>query len=651
MSCKKWASLFLAGALLFSAAGCGAGAGETEPGSTASPAAEAADASEWITDRDKEIGYDESGAISITLSGEGIVCNSPLVEVSGSTATITGEGTFLLSGSLTDGQIIVDAEKSDEIQLVLDGVDIHCGTSAAIYVRQADKVFITLAGGSKNSLSNTSAFVDIDENNIDSVIFSKDDLTLNGEGTLTVQAVYGHGIVSKDSLVIASGTYNITAESHAISGKDSVSIGDGTFTLVSGKDGIHGENKDDAALGTVYISGGDFRITSGGDGISASATLQIDSGAFQIQAGGGSGNGESHQETFDLWGGTTEETETASMKGIKAGGDILILGGIFTVDAADDALHSNSNVEVQDGTFTISTGDDGIHGDGNTVISGGTITVTESYEGIEGQTVYISGGKISLLAKDDGLNAAGGTDSSGFGGRFQDGFAGDDGCEIHISGGTVYVNAGGDGIDSNGSLTVSGGEVYVSGPTDSGNGALDYNTEGTISGGIFVAVGASGMAQNFGSTSTQGSILVDFPEMCDGAVTLQDQAGNVLLSFTPEKAYSSVVVSCPEIQTGQTYTLTAGEQSTQVEMTGLLYSSGGMGGGMPGGRGGMSGGKEMSGFPEGDPGGRGGPGGDAMQPEGTPPEDMDTPPGNIGTPPGDTGTLPEGPIGGPGSRA
>ena len=162
--------------------------------------------SEMFTDRDMEIGYDEDTSTFITLSGDSISCQSNAVQISGSIATINEEGTYILSGSLEDGTIIVDAEDTDKIQLVLNGVEITSSTSAAIYVREADKVFITTASGTENLLANGGEYVAIDDNNIDAAIFSKADLTLNGAGILTINAAAGHGIVSKDDLVLTSGT-------------------------------------------------------------------------------------------------------------------------------------------------------------------------------------------------------------------------------------------------------------------------------------------------------------------------------------------------------------------------------------------------------------------------------------------------------------
>lgn len=262
---------------------------------------------DMFTERDLDVGYDESSAVKINLADDSTTVTvgddteadvsetdetkvaSSGVSISGNIITISKEGTYVLSGALSEGQIVVDAD-SAKVQLVLDNVDITCASSAAIYVKNADKTFITLAEGSENILMNTAEYEAIDDNNIDAVIFSKDDLTLNGKGTLTINSEYGHGIVSKDDLKLVSGTCNITAKKHALSGKDSVRIAAGTYNLTSGKDGIHSENADDDEKGFVYIASGDFTIESTGDGIDASYVVQIDDGDFEITAGGGAEN-------------------------------------------------------------------------------------------------------------------------------------------------------------------------------------------------------------------------------------------------------------------------------------------------------------------------------------------------------------------------
>ena len=603
------------------------------------------DTADMFTNRDYEVGYDESESTAIALKGSTAECSSDAVEISGSTVTITEEGTYILSGTLK-GMIVVNAEKTDKLQLVLDGVSIESETSAAIYILQADKVFLTLAPDSANTLKNGGTFTAIDDNNIDAVIFSKEDLTLNGQGSLTIASPAGHGVVSKDDLVVTSGTYSITAASHGLSGKDSVRIAGGTFDITAGKDGIHAENSDDTTLGFVYILNGTFQFTAEGDGVSAASNLQVDGGSFTLVTGGGSatvtqsssgewswgrggGRGQMGGETMveppdgtagdpqgdgSMAAQTDSSTDSVSAKGLKAGTALLVNAGSFHIDSADDALHSNGSLTVNGGTFEMATGDDGMHADEQLAITGGTINITKSYEGIEGLTITISGGEITLVSSDDGLNAAGGNDQSGFGGFGGFGgngeFGGSSDCWIRITGGLVNINASGDGIDSNGMLYVDGGEIYVSGPSDNGNGALDYDSDAVITGGTLVAAGASGMAQNFGTSSTQGSMLVSTGSQSAGStITLTDSNGNELLSFQAAKAYDCVVISCSEIVQGATYTVSAGGSSTEVTMDSLIYGSGGMGGGMNGNPGGMNGGpggmNGGSGGTNGGPGGRG----------------------------------------------
>ena len=772
---------------------------------------------DMFTERDLDVGYDESSAVKINLADDSSTVTvgddteadaseadetkaddsetnetetaSSGVSISGNIITITKEGTYVFSGALSEGQIIVDAD-SAKVQLVLDNADVTSASSAAIYVKNADKTFITLAEGSENILMNTAEYEAIDDNNIDAVIFSKDDLTLNGKGTLTINSEYGHGIVSKDDLKLVGGTYNITAENHALSGKDSVRIADGTYNLTSGKDGIHSENADDDEKGFVYIASGDFTIESTGDGIDASYVVQIDDGDFDITAGDGAENATKTNNdmpgggTRDNMGGgapggvaqdgeapsgdkpsggkpsgdkpsgdkpsgdatsedtsggnlkggsrsdekasdnagnqtsqtqpdksgkdtsdgqqsdknsqskdtadsttassapsdtgsetasstssdtdsendssTSSDTDSTSTKGIKSDGALYVNGGTFTINSADDAFHSNSDVTINDGTYTISSGDDGMHADSALLVNGGTITVTESYEGLEGLNITINDGKIDIAASDDGMNAAGGNDQSGFGGRGGDGFKGmqapdaaqkpDDTSDntsdntqkpndtsdtaqttgnitvaaqksdsasdtaqttgnitvaaqksdstsdtaqttgnitvasqksdnisvasqdemwMVINGGYVHVLAGGDGLDSNGDLTINGGEVYVDGPSDNGNSAIDYGEKSSfyINGGTVVAVGSSGMAEDVSSESKQQAAFVKLDSQADaGDVILKDADANEIISYTAQKKYDCVIISTAALKAGQTYTLSASGSESEVSL-------------------------------------------------------------------------------------
>lgn len=535
---------------------------------------------------DRDLSGDYSECTDITLSDSTASCSDSSVTVADGSVTITKAGTYKLSGTFT-GQIIVNAGDSDKVQLVLDNASITKEGSAAFYIINADKVFITTVKGTENTLSSTGEFASSDDaTNVDGAIFSKSDITFNGSGTLNVKCESKHGIVTKDDLKITGGTYNITSASQGLSGKDSVRIAGGNITVTSGTDGIHSENTDDTEKGYVYISGGTLNITSGKDCIDASGTVDIKDGAFTFKAGGGS----SENTTGD---------STESYKGIKADGVLTISGGTFDIDTLDDAIHSNADVTVSGGTLDISTGDDGIHSGNNTVVSGGEINIAKCYEGLEGQTVMVSGGKVTLTSSDDGINAAGG-DNQGVGGGFgPDSFSADSEAKITITGGEIHVNASGDGLDSNGDIEISGGTVYVYGPTSNGNGSLDYENNAVITGGTVIMAGSSGMAMNFGSESTQGSILASTGNASAGtAVKLTDSSGNVIAEFTPTVSFQTVVISTPDITSDGTYTLTVGDSTQKITMSGYIYGSGmggGFGGGQHGGNGGFGGGNRPGG--------------------------------------------------------
>ena len=576
---------------------------------------------DMFTERDLAGTYEESGAVYVTLSDDGITGETDGVAINGQMVTITAEGTYIFSGTLSEGQIVVDADNA-KVQIVFDNVDITCASSAAVYVKSAEKVFVTLAEGSQNTLRNTDEYVAIDDNNIDAVIFAKSDLTLNGTGSLTIVSAEGHGIVSKDDLKITGGTYDITAAGHALSGKDSVRIADGTFILTAEKDGIHAENADDEEKGYIYIADGDFTITSDGDGMDASNIVQIEDGTFDITAGGGVANSLKTHES-DVPGGpgggmpqngerpdgesmpqmgekpdgenmtemgkrpdgttppekpsqtdqsdtadetaapdnatdhqsssaeTTEDTTTdesgTSTKGIKAGGGMYLNGGTYQIDSADDSIHSNANITIADGTYTLATGDDGVHADDALIVNGGTITVTESYEGLEGLTVTINDGTIDITASDDGINTAG--------------------EKMELNGGYIHILAGGDGLDSNGDLTINGGEIYIDGPSDNGNSAIDYGDRSSayVNGGTLVAIGSSGMAEVMSDSSKQKVLMVKLGEQMEaGNVVLTDSEGNVIVSYTALKTYDCVIISTAEVESGATYTLTTSGTTTEV---------------------------------------------------------------------------------------
>lgn len=543
--------------------------------------------------RDQDASWEEGETVSIVLEGDTATADSDGVRIEGSLVTITRDGTYLLTGTLEDGMVVVDVPETAKPQLVFQNAHISSATSAPLYILEGDKVFLTLAPDSENSLTSGESFVAVDDNNIDGALFSKQDLTINGTGSLTVTAPAGHGIVCKDDLTITGGNLTLTSASHGLDVNDSVAMGGGSLTVNAGKDGIHCENSDDAQLGWIWLTEGVLKLEAQGDGISAGAWFQADGGTVDILAGGGSVNGTKASSGFyggfgggpggpPGWGGefqTQEEENAISMKGIKTQSQLQITGGSFSIDAADDALHSNTDVVISGGTFTLATGDDGVHGEETLTITDGQMVVTESYEGLEALEITISGGQLTLHASDDGINAAGGTDDSGNGGRdgmFGGGFGGPGGMgggpggmgsagngAIVISGGTIFIHASGDGLDANGSLTISGGLVQVANPAAGDTSVLDSDLSPVITGGTFLGSGSTTMmAQSFSTESTQGVLACTIGNQSGGSqLMVTDPAGETVISLVLPYDSVLVILSSPDLVKGETYTLTIGDIS------------------------------------------------------------------------------------------
>lgn len=500
-------------------------------------------------------------------------------------------GTYVLSGEL-EGQLIVDVAKEEKVQLVLNEATITSNNGPAIYVMQADKVGITLEEGSENLISDSQDYqVNDDENNPNAAIFSQEDLTINGTGTLTVLGNYNHGIVSKDDLVITGGVLNIEAVNNGIKGKDSVAIYDGELSIVSGGDGIKSTHDTDPTKGWVAIDGGTLNIkTSSGDGIQAETILQVTNGEISIETAGGSEQAPAKANDNFIQRGTlsatqTNDEESDSTKGLKARNALYIVGGTLTIDAVDDGLHSDGDIYINAGQITLASGDDGIHADNRLQIDGGEILITRSYEGLEGDEIIINGGEIRLTASDDGVNASGPT------------------SYLEINDGLLVIDAQGDGIDSNGNILMTGGTVLISGPTTGHDAAIDYDGKAEINGGIMVATGSLGMATTFGESSTQASFIQGYTstQSAGTLLTLLNEYGETMVSFEAAKDYQSVVISTPELEVGDTYrlfsggtvdsldedglsfgTYTAGEQVTDIYLSGTVTTSGSiqtMGGG------------------------------------------------------------------------
>lgn len=553
------------------------------------------DSAYTYSDYELDDSFDRQSAASITLSGSTAQSNGSGVSINNATVTISKEGCYLINGELEDGQIIVDAGDSDKVQLVLDKASIHCSTGSAILVRNADKVKVTLAADSENELSDGTEY-QTDDDNPDAALFSKDDLVINGSGSLTVQGNYKHGIAGNDDLVITGGRLTVNSLSHALRGKDSVAILDGTFVLTSQKDGIQASNTEDSTKGWVQIDGGNFTIQSSGDGIQAETNLSIYDGSFTITSGGGAVNGADHTENrgggFGRPGGnrpdsangqtspempsqpaeggqtpsempsqpaegeqsssgnesdyselifdpddfddtsTDDSDTTVSTKGIKAGNALLIQQGTFVIDSADDAIHSNYSVTIDGGSFQISSGDDGIHAEAYLNINGGTTTIAESYEGLEAAQIHISGGTTQVSSSDDGLNATGGSS-----------FELVDGLLVlkDISSSDTEQTFGGRGgmfeVEDNCDITISGGNLTVT--TSNGDG-IDSNGSLNVSGGTVLVFGSSsggeGALDYTGSSSISGGTLVALG------------SSGMAQSMEPDDSHATLMVTWDEVQ-------------------------------------------------------------------------------------------------------
>lgn len=636
MKFRKYIKTYIvAAAVIISLAGCNKDNSTTTEASSMDLSESGISVTDMFTDNDMESGYDESDCTKIELTEDSATSDGESIIAENGDIKISKEGTYVFSGELENGRIVVDADKSDKIRIVLDNASITRKNSSAILVKNADKVFVTLASDSENILSSSGTFEAEDDINIDAAVFSKEDITFNGSGKLSIESERGHGIVSKDDLVFTGGNYSVVSEGHALNGKNSVRICDGNFEIESNQDGIHAENKDEEKSGFVYISGGEFEITSVNDAIDSKYAVQIDDGNFTLNTGGGSENASTDSngntnENWGKWGGgmtppdgnpqdmqnsemkeppeidensaaekttpdipsqdsTTSnssensDTETSdteeSAKGIKASSNLVINGGSFNIDSSDDSVHSNSDVVINGGEMKILSGDDGVHADSNTKITEGSINISKSYEGIEGQSIDISGGDIDIVSSDDGMNAAGGSDQSGLNGRPGAGsFESSEDCYIKISGSNTNISADGDGVDSNGTLEISEGTVYIEGSEkNQADTAIDYDGTGKITGGTVVAVGPGGMSQNF-SEATQGTIMVNTGNQNSKTeIVLTDSSGNEIVSYTSEKSFSNVIISSPDIKKGSSYTLKYGENEENITMDDYIYGESGSG--------------------------------------------------------------------------
>ncbi len=506
------------------------------------------------------------------------------IKLNNKSVNITKAGTYHITGTIEDGNIMVNVNNTDLVRLILDNVSINCKDSSAINVESAKKVIIITAEDSVNTLIDGSSYSTQDEP--DAALFSKDDLVITGAGTLNITGNYLDGIVSKDSLEIVNTTVNINANDDGIRGKDYVGIKNSNISVKANSDGVKATNDTDAEKGYIQIKDSKITIEAGEDGIQAETVVSINGGNFEITTGGGSQN-SSVKEEWGMWSNkqivnpmskTTTSVDETSAKGIKGISQIIIEDGTFTIDSSDDSIHSNGIIKINGGVFEISSGDDGIHADESIVVNNGKFSINKSYEGIEASKIEINNGEISLVASDDGINVAGGNDSSSISGRpGQNSFSTDSDRNLTINGGKISINSIGDGIDINGSGYINGGTILVDGPSSDGNGALDYDGEFIVTAGTFIATGSNGMMQSPTSNSTQYSIAYVYStkQESQSTVSLKNSDGEEIVSFSPSKNYACVVISSEKLKKNEKYIIyTNGEEVEEITVSNIVTTNG-----------------------------------------------------------------------------
>lgn len=327
------------------------------------PEAAALDTAELFSDRDLEQSADLTAATPMNLE-------------SNQDVTLSEEGVYVLSGDVDNVTVMVEAADDAKIQIVLDGVSITNEDAPAIYVKAADKVFVT-STDSENYMEVSGSYVADGETNLDAVIFSRADLTLNGTGTLDIVSGQGNGISSKDDLKITGGVYTIESSADALEANDAILIHDGTITIDTQKDGLHSENEEDTTLGNIYIEGGTLTITAADDAITGNNLVQIDGGIINIKSaveGIEANNIIVNEGQLTLY--ATDDGINATPK-VSSGASIVVNGGTIEVSMASgdtDAFDSNGDIYINGGTINVEA-TSAFDADGTAELNGGTVTV------------------------------------------------------------------------------------------------------------------------------------------------------------------------------------------------------------------------------------------------------------------------------------
>ena len=555
-----------------------------------------------------ETEYDASEAVDIILKDNDSSCSSDKVSINNNTITIAASGVYVLAGKLTDGNIIVDSKDDENVRLIFNGLDIESSTTSPLYIKSAKNVIITLEDGKENNFKDSESYKldesseNADSNEPNAVIFSKDDLIINGTGTLNVYADYNHGIQSKDDLKIISGNINIESVGDSIVGKDSVVIKEGNINLTSQQHGIKSNNYSQDK-GYVYIGEADININAKEDGINSCTCTRINGGNINISAGD---DGMHSDVAITIDAGNIVIKE--SYEGIESQ-YITINGGNINLVSEDDGFNASSGkTEGENDSFMPSFDNEHDMKDKNLEnmpdemqgknpgnmhdmheenwgnmpddMQGGNMpdddmqggkpenmpddmqgrkpgNMPDDMQGEKPENMPddMQGGKPGNMSDDMQGGKPGNMSDKMHGDMSMGGFDSDENCYLVINGGSIKVNAGGDGLDSNGYIEINGGEVYIDGPTNSGNGALDYGISCKVTGGILVAAGSIGMAEAPTEESTQYSVSVALNTSCNGGtkITIKDESGKEIVEYAPSKTFQSFVFSTEELKEGQTY--------------------------------------------------------------------------------------------------
>ena len=550
-----------------------------------------------ITEDDYYTDYAKSSPVKINLMGDYIEAASNNIKIDGSDITILGGGVYVLSGTLNDGTVIVDSEDGAEVRLILNGVGITSSDFSAINIRQSAKTVISLAEGTENVLTDGSVYNEekLGEETA-AAICSKDDLVINGNGNLTVNANSSDGIKANDSLKITGGNIKITSVDDGINANDYIAALNTSIIVNAGGDAIKCEHTEEDK-GFIAFEESVLSVTSGGDGVYTSSALYMNEIKADIVSGGGNENAVMKHGGFGGFGrfgvsNSSTADNTPSTKAIKAGTNIVINGGTFNLDSAEDAIHSDKDVTINKGTFEILSGDDAVHAELNLVLEPETLNISKSYEGLEGAYITINGGNIRIVSNDDGINASGENSNGGmmmppgsFSGEEK---TAEEDIWLTVNDGHIYIETSGDGFDSNGSAVMNGGFLEIYGPENSGNGSIDVGDGGYVlimNGGSLLAAGSSGMAEHPTENSLQQSLTFYLEEAHEvgSTIRISDSTGNEIISGTSNKRFNWICISTESLTEGETYTLFINETETaNITANGGFASTGTRSGGFGG---------------------------------------------------------------------